>query len=140
MSCYKSQKPVYFQIPLYLYATRTPKMEAGQQLNGWGFWEGNEDTEMMGLEDTTVDELESEFDRLQVRPASNPTMRTNVLGSSLAKLKLLQRNFTRCTRLSRYEKGLLRNPQGRNQQFMIGPNIKSGAWDLADILRGYNIF
>ena len=33
--------------------------------------EGDEDTELVDLEDTTIEELEAEFNRLQARPAAN---------------------------------------------------------------------
>ena len=125
-ACYRSQKLVYFQIPLHLYATRTPKMAAGQQLDEWSSGECNGGTEMMGLEDTTVtEELGAEFDRLWAGSAPNPHDTKERLGNSLVKLKLLQCNFMRCTipkRSSRYEKGPLCNPRGRNQRFTIGWN------------------
>lgn len=93
----------YIKRPIGYVPRRSPiSRRIGHFSHPWlrgSFGESDEDAEMMALEDTTVEELEAEFDRRQARSAPTPMIQANTLGSTLA--KLLHHNFTRCTILKK---------------------------------------
>jgi hypothetical protein len=104
--------------------------------------EGEGDTELLGLEDITAEELDAEFDRLQPTP-SDPQItnqqqvrplpgQTPPTGAKLDEVYNLDE-------ISTIRKGVA--PQPAREEPTIHDRVeRPGAWDPADILRGYQIF
>ena len=104
------------------------------------FGEGNEDTEMMGLEETTVEELEAEFDRLEAGSAPNPHNTNERAGRLPRETTTAQlHEVYDLEEIVAIRKGFA--PQSAREEPTIHDRAEQpGAWDPADILRGYNIF
>ena len=102
-----------------------------------------EDTEMMGLEDITVEELEAEFDRFQLRP-SDPQVQDTVQqvrplpGETPPPTARLHEMYN-LEEIGAIRKGVA--PQLTREEPTVHDRAEQpGVWDPADILRSYQIF
>ena len=105
--------------------------------------EGSEgDTEMMGLEDITAEELEAEFDRLHLSlsdPPQDTTQRINLLPNETPPLAAKLHEVYNLEEIDAIRKG--DPPQFAREEPTIHDRAEQpGAWDPADILQSYGMF
>ena len=101
--------------------------------------EGDEgDTEMMGLEDITAEELEAEFDRLDLRSSDLQDTVPQQLQGEIPPTAQLHEVYN-LEEIGAIRKGVA--PQSTTEEPTIHDRAeRPGTWDPADILRGYQIF
>lgn len=107
-----------------------------------GAEEGEEDTELMGLEDITAEELDAEFDRLQLTttdPQNTNQQQARPLPGEAPPTTAELHEVYNIDEIGTIRRGV--SPRPAREEPTIHDRVEQpGAWDPADILRHYKIF